>query len=188
MPVGCFFVLYYSAVPAKKCKRERFLPFKKQFLLPISLNFQNSFPIQNHMKTFASISAALLFSALLFSFGPSRQNNDLQASMKRGGNIFAINCANCHMAEGEGIPMAIPPLAKSDYLMQDVKRAIRQVLHGASGEMVVNGVKYNNVMPAQNHLSDQEIADVLNFVMNSWGNKNPKTISPAEVKAERAKK
>lgn len=125
--------------------------------------------------------------ATLFSFNVL-QSNDLEASKKRGENIYAINCAQCHMEKGEGITMAIPPLAKSDYLMKDNKRAIRQVLYGAKGEMTVNGVKYNNEMPAQNHLSDQEVADVLNFVMNNWGNKNAKMITAAMVKPERAKK
>jgi len=124
---------------------------------------------------------------VLFSFNLV-QNDQFAASKKRGENVYATNCAACHQAKGEGIVGAIPPLAKADYLMQDTKRAIRQVLHGYNGEMIVNGVKYNSAMPAQNHLKDQEIADVLNYVMNTWSNKNPKMITAAQVKPERAKK
>jgi nitrite reductase (NO-forming) len=124
---------------------------------------------------------------VLFSF-TILQNDQFAASKKRGENIYATNCAACHQAKGEGIAGAIPPLAKADYLMADTKRAIRQVVHGYNGEMTVNGVKYNSAMPAQSHLKDQEIADVLNYVMNSWGNKNAKMIAAGQVKAERAKK
>lgn len=136
----------------------------------------------------------LLFSAVLsaasvtlFSFGVL-QNDALKQSMKRGETVYATNCANCHMAQGEGIPGAIPPVAKSDYLMKDQRRAIRQIIYGAKGEMTVNGVKYNNEMPGQNHLTDQEIADVLNYIQNSWGNKQPKIVTAAQVKLERSKK
>ncbi|MCU0451554.1 MAG: cytochrome c [Bernardetiaceae bacterium] len=123
----------------------------------------------------------------LFSFKLA-QNDDLNASKKRGEALYQANCVACHQAAGEGIPGAIPPLAKADYLMKDTKRAIRQVLHGAKGEMVVNGVKYNNEMPGQSHLKDQEVADVLNYVMNSWGNKAAKPLTAAQVKPERAAK
>jgi mono/diheme cytochrome c family protein len=124
---------------------------------------------------------------VLFSF-TLLQNDQFAASKKRGESVYATNCAACHQAKGEGIPGAIPPLAKADYLMADTKRAIRQVVHGFNGEMTVNGVKYNSAMPAQSHLKDQEIADVLNYVMNSWGNKNAKMVAAAQVKAERGKK
>ncbi|WP_250632363.1 c-type cytochrome [Rhodoflexus caldus] len=130
------------------------------------------------------------FSAIglsLFSF-TLLQDDAMKQSMKRGETVYATNCANCHMAQGEGIPGAIPPLAKSDYLMKDQRRAIRQIIYGAKGEMTVNGVKYNNEMPGQNHLTDQEIADVLNYVQNSWGNKQPKMVTAIQVKPERSKK
>ena len=67
------------------------------------------------------------------------------------------------------MPNAFPPLAKSDYLMADRARAIRTVLSGQQGKITVNGVEYNGVMPAQN-LTDDEVANVITYVMNSWGN------------------
>ncbi len=90
------------------------------------------------------------------------------------------------MAQGEGIPGAFPPLAKSDYLLKDQKRAISSVVYGVSGEITVNGATYMMDMPAQSHLSDQEVADVLNYIQNNWGNK-AKPVTPAQVKAERKK-
>ncbi len=72
-----------------------------------------------------------------------------------------------------------PPLAKSDYLNKDKKRAINTVLKGLTGEVVVNGKKFNSVMPAM-VLSDEEVANVLTYVYNTWGNSGLE-VTPAEV-------
>ena len=115
------------------------------------------------------------------------QAGTLTDSIKRGEQVYSANCQSCHMENGEGLVDSFPPLAKSDFLLKDQKRAIGVVLHGLEGEVIVNGENYNMMMPAQNHLSDQEIADVLNFVQNSWGNK-AKAVTPAQVKEIRAAK
>ena len=86
---------------------------------------------------------------------------------------------------GEGIPNQIPPLAKSDYLMADKDRAIRIVLGGQSGELTVNGKKYNSIMAPLNNLSDEEVANVLTYVKNSFGNSSP-VVTPEEVRRIRA--
>lgn len=101
----------------------------------------------------------------------------------KGKAIYASNCIACHQANGQGIPNAFPPLAKSDYLNKDVNRAIKQVIKGSSGPMVVNGKKFNGAMPPQN-LNDQQVADVLTYVYANWGNKKTK-VTPAMVKAQR---
>ncbi len=89
--------------------------------------------------------------------------------MEKGKRIYAQACFACHQAEGQGLPGVFPPLAKSDYLMADKDRSIRGVFRGQSGEMVVNGVKYNGVMPPV-LLTDEQIAHVLTYVRNAWGN------------------
>ena len=93
-----------------------------------------------------------------------------EAVMKNGLAVYNKTCFACHQSTGLGLPPAFPPLAKSDYLMADRERAIKQVIQGSSGEIVVNGKTYNGVMPPQ-MINEQEIADVLTYVMNSWGNK-----------------
>lgn len=113
-------------------------------------------------------------------------NAALSASMTSGAQVYTTYCIACHQKEGQGMTGAFPPLAKSDYLMADATRAIRQVLYGYTGEMVVNGVTYNNAMPAQ-PLDDKQTADVLNYVMNTWGNTSTGLITPEMVAAERAK-
>ncbi|MDD7888032.1 copper-containing nitrite reductase [Flavivirga sp. 57AJ16] len=92
-----------------------------------------------------------------------------EEQMKFGKQAYMQTCFACHQAEGQGVPNAFPPLAKSDYLNADVNRAIDIVLHGKSGEITVNGQKYNSVMTKQ-MLSPDEIANVLTYVYNSWGN------------------
>jgi nitrite reductase (NO-forming) len=103
--------------------------------------------------------------------------------IKAGKAVFGTTCFACHQSEGQGIPHAFPPLAKSDFLNADPKRAIHTVIRGLSGEITVNGSKINSVMPSQN-LTDDEIADVLTYVYSSWGN-NKTVVTPAMVKAQR---
>lgn len=113
---------------------------------------------------------------------PAKTKTDRMAQGKR---IFESACLACHQAGGAGLAGAFPPLAKSDFLNADIKRAIQVVIGGKSGEITVNGVKYNGVMPAQ-LLSDEDVANVLTYITSSWGNTS-KTVTPADVKAERAK-
>ncbi|HLV39311.1 copper-containing nitrite reductase [Xanthomarina sp.] len=92
-----------------------------------------------------------------------------EEQMKFGKQVYMQTCFACHQGEGQGIPNAFPPLAKSDYLNADVERAISAVVHGLSGEITVNGNKYNSVMTRQ-MISSEEVANVLTYVYNSWGN------------------
>ena len=92
-----------------------------------------------------------------------------EEQMKFGKETYMQTCFACHQAEGQGIPNAFPPLAKSDYLNADVDRAIGVVVNGLTGEITVNGAKYNSVMTKQ-MLSSDDIANVLTYVYNSWGN------------------
>jgi len=103
--------------------------------------------------------------------------------MEIGARVYASNCLACHQENGAGIPGAFPPLAKSDYLMADEGRAIRAIAQGLSGEIEVNGVKYNGVMPLLN-LSDEATAHVMTYIRNSWGNEGGVT-TVAEVRAQK---
>lgn len=111
------------------------------------------------------------------------QEDTLPQSMKRGEEVYSANCSSCHMPAGEGVESVFPPLANTSYL-KNQKRAIGILLNGQEGEITVNGKKYNVPMSAVNHLTDLQIADVLNYVSNSWGNKNT-MIKPVQVKTER---
>lgn len=89
--------------------------------------------------------------------------------MKFGKQVYMQTCFACHQSEGQGIPNAFPPLANSDYLNADVNRAIGVVVNGLSGEITVNGDTYNSVMTKQ-MISSDDVANVLTYVYNSWGN------------------
>lgn len=106
--------------------------------------------------------------------------------MKFGKQIYGQTCIACHQAEGQGIANAFPPLANSDYLNADVDRAIEAVLYGLSGEITVNGNKYNSIMTAQ-MISQEEVANVLTYVYNSWGN-NKTVVTTEMVKKVKSKK
>src|SRR5690606_5144450 len=100
--------------------------------------------------------------------------------MERGARVYERNCAACHQGDGKGVPNAFPPLASSDYLMADKHRSIDIVLQGLTGPITVNGTKYNGVMPAV-RLGDADVASVLTYIRNSFGNSgDPVTIE--EVK------
>jgi nitrite reductase (NO-forming) len=109
----------------------------------------------------------------------------LQDQVQAGQALFAGTCSVCHQANGAGLPGVFPPLAKSDYLAADKARAVRTVLHGLSGKVTVNGSEYNSVMPPMNQLNDDEVANILTYVLNSWGNPGGR-ISTEDVKSVRA--
>lgn len=107
------------------------------------------------------------------------------ADYSAGEEVYKTVCMACHQADGKGLTGAFPPLAGSDYLMADKGRAIKQVINGSDGEIIVNGETFNGVMPPQGEaLNDQQIADVLNYVYHSWGNEG-ETVTPEEVTAAR---
>ncbi len=119
-------------------------------------------------------------------FGMSTAQDDLQDSIQRGEQVYLTNCMSCHMINGEGVSGVYPPLVKVDSLLKDIPTNINVILKGQKGEVMVAGEKYNTDMPSQNYLTDEQIADVLNYVRNSWGNKD-EIITPEMVKTERDK-
>lgn len=98
-----------------------------------------------------------------------------------GRDLFAGTCATCHQPQGVGVPDVYPPLAGSDLLAKDPKRAIGIVINGLSGRIDVNGKPYNAAMPPHGYLPDDSIANVLTYVLNTWGNPGGR-ISADEVK------
>ncbi len=113
----------------------------------------------------------------------SALTKDIQIA--KGKQVFMQTCFVCHQVNGEGIPNQIPPLAKSDYLMEDAERAVRIVLQGQSGEIVVNGKKYTGTMLPLNNLTDEEVANVLTYVRNSFGNAGD-AVKPEAVRRVRS--
>ena len=105
--------------------------------------------------------------------------------IEAGSALYKGTCSVCHQDNGAGLPNVFPPLAKSDYLMSDPQRAIEVVLNGLSGPVKVNGATYNSVMPPMSQLNDDEVANILTYTLNNWGNKGP-AITAAQVAKTRA--
>lgn len=110
----------------------------------------------------------------------------IQASMDRGKQVYLQQCLACHQADAGGVQGMNPPLIKTKQVLGDKTALVKIVLNGMTGDLEVNGDTYHNVMAPHPDLTDQQIADVLTYVRNSFGNK-AKAITAAEVKAIRAK-
>ena len=109
--------------------------------------------------------------------------NNKDDQIRFGQRVYEANCMACHQANGEGIPGAFPPLAKSDYLNNNPLLGVNAIIKGLSGPITVNNVNYNGVMPAMN-LNDEDIANVITFVLNNWDNAGGK-ISAEQVAKQR---
>ncbi|HKE47188.1 MAG TPA: copper-containing nitrite reductase [Rhodanobacteraceae bacterium] len=110
----------------------------------------------------------------------------VEDQVKAGQVLFTGTCSVCHQANGEGLPGVFPPLAKSDLIAADPKRAVQILLHGLSGKVTVNGKEYNSVMPPMTQLNDDEIANIVTFVLNSWGNPGGRVTAEEVAKARAA--
>jgi mono/diheme cytochrome c family protein len=111
-----------------------------------------------------------------------QEKTPLAKSMAKGKEVYADFCMQCHLVNGKGDSKNFPPLDGSDWLIKKETQSIHAVKYGQKGEILVNGKKYNNVMPPMG-LSNQEVADVMNYIRNSWTNKNSKMITLEQVEA-----
>ncbi|MDJ0813613.1 MAG: cytochrome c [Woeseiaceae bacterium] len=146
-------------------------------------------------RTVARVRLPFILAALIAVAGCSQQSGDAAASdqsaapqdpvMARGESVYYANCVACHLPAGTGLEGAFPPLAGSDYLEGDRSRVIATILYGRQGPITVNGVEYNGVMPKFAHLNDAEVAAVVTYIFQSWGNDLP-AMGPEEVAAVRA--
>lgn len=108
-----------------------------------------------------------------------------KATIESGKKVYEQYCLSCHQVDGNGVPMMNPPLVKTKWVLGNKKQLIGIVLKGFNDEIEINGQTFSNPMPSQAHLNDQEIADVLTFVRNSFGNK-ASGVAVNDVKSVRA--
>ncbi len=112
----------------------------------------------------------------------SSEKTPLTASIERGKKIYSDLCVTCHLPTGKGIAGTYPPLDGSNWLTEKREESIRGVKYGMQGPITVNGEKYDNIMTPMG-LSDQEVADAMNYVMNSWSNNIKDMVTKEEVEA-----
>ena len=106
--------------------------------------------------------------------------NNVDDSYKRGQILYVDFCVRCHLPDGTGETGLIPPLANADFL-QDIQATVQSIKYGIHGPITVNGVIYNNTM-APMGLENDEIADVTNYILNSWGNSADVIVTEAYVR------
>ena len=106
---------------------------------------------------------------------------------KRGKEVYRKVCLTCHMEDGGGVPRLNPPLIKTTYVSGDKKKLIFIVLNGMTDRIPIDDEYYSNNMASHKDISDQQIADVLTYIRNSFGNK-ASIVTIAEVKAVRSNK
>ncbi len=132
------------------------------------------------------ITGILCLLAAVYMFAQTKKQPSAQASIKRGQKVYETTCIVCHQKNGRGVPRLNPPLVKTEYVLGDKSRLVQIVLKGLNQPIEVEGETYNNIMPSFAQLTDEQIADVLTYVRNSFGNK-ASAVTVAQVKAERAK-
>ena len=128
------------------------------------------------MKLISFIFSLFLF----FKISWLHQNKPLEESIADGAGIYQDFCVQCHLDSGEGVSGVFPPLAASDYLLNNIDLSIKGIKYGLNGPIEVNGETYDGVMQNQG-LEEEEIADVMNYILNSWNNSIEQVITPQRV-------
>tara|TARA_B100001769_G_scaffold273780_1_gene270710 strand:- start:97 stop:501 length:405 start_codon:yes stop_codon:yes gene_type:complete len=119
--------------------------------------------------------------ATIIQFIWLQQNKPLKESITRGNEIYNDFCVQCHLDNGEGVAGIFPPLSNSDYLLNNIRESIYGIKYGMDGPITVNGELYDGIMVSQG-LDNEEIADVMNYILNSWENSyNNEIITPSLV-------
>lgn len=111
----------------------------------------------------------------------------LKKSIADGQTVYQKFCLSCHQADGSGVPSLNPPLVQTKWILGPKAVLVQQVLNGSKNKVEIDGETFHNTMPPQGKgMTDEQIANVLTYVRNSFGNKASR-VTPAEVKAIRAK-
>lgn len=109
-------------------------------------------------------------------------------NMQKGKKIYEAKCLACHQADGGGVPNMNAPLdGASNVVGKDIARLVRIIRYGYNERVALDGFYYSNAMTASSDLKDNEIADLLTYIRNSWSNKAP-AVTIAQVQAVKKKK
>lgn len=130
---------------------------------------------------------SLLFLLTLTACTPAEEEPVTEEArvLRLGQQVYSTRCQSCHQASGLGVRAAYPPLVNTEWVEGDEGRLIRVVLMGMRGEVEVNGVVYNNIMTSHDFMNDNQVAAVLTYIRQAWGN-TAGPITPDQVRAVRA--
>ena len=125
---------------------------------------------------------SLIVVALFYCVQANAQN------MQKGKKIYEAKCLACHQADGGGVPNMNAPLdAASNVVGKDIARLVRIIRYGYNERIALDGLYYSNAMTANPDLKDNEVADLLTYIRNSWSNK-ASAVTIAQVQAAKKKK
>jgi mono/diheme cytochrome c family protein len=180
---------------------ENYIPLKwvnlSRILFEPSIYIVKNFKIRYMLK---KLSLSLFFSVLFVLFFVSQASNYLkplstgfkpsngaqESSTKAGENLYIKHCLQCHQKDGSGVPNMFPPILKSDWVTGDKIKLINVLLKGLRGDIEVSGDLYSQVMPKQDYLTNAEIAQILTYIRQNFGN-DASAIYPDDVTAVRGK-
>lgn len=138
------------------------------------------------MLAFLLMPIALVFTNRKDSTTGIPLQSSLQKSKAAGEKVYKKFCISCHQADGGGVPHLTPPLINTSYVLGDKQALINILLNGLKNVDIDEETYSNPMPPLGGILKDQQIADVLTFVRNSFGNK-ASAVTVAEVKEARSK-
>jgi len=140
------------------------------------------------MSKYLHMRVIVVMMGCVVSLAATAQSATLKPSVERGKTIYVQRCMVCHQQDGGGVPHLNPPLDGASAVKgKDKNRLIQIILKGMSDRVEIDGEYYSNNMASHADLSDQQIADVLNYIRNTWTNKSPVAVTVAEVKTVRSK-
>lgn len=116
---------------------------------------------------------------------PHEVNDNLDRNITSGGEkIYSVYCGTCHQRNGQGASGRFPPLAETPWVTGDKKKLITIILKGLEGRIEVKGEPYDNTMPQHSFLNNEEVANVLTYIRQSFGNE-ASAVTAEEVAAVR---
>ena len=110
----------------------------------------------------------LVLAVVFLACGGNSNSPKFTQYYNQGEQLYLKHCSNCHQKSGTGLGRVYPPVNKSDYMQKNFHRVICLMRHGTTGELVVNGVSFNQPMPGVPSLTDLEIAEIATYIYNTW--------------------
>ena len=122
------------------------------------------------MRSYILLAVFLFTTSFILLSACSSQDVKYLRYYADGSQVYKVHCQNCHMADGKGLAQLIPPLTDSTYLRKNREKLTCFIVYGLNDSIKINGIDYQNQMPAEKHLAAIDLAKVLTYITNSFGN------------------
>ena len=122
------------------------------------------------MRSYILLAVFLFTTSFILLSACSLQDVKYQRYYADGSQVYKVHCQNCHMGDGNGLAKLIPPLTDSTYLRKNREKLTCFIVYGLNDSIKINGINYQTQMPAEKHLAAIDLAKVLTYITNSFGN------------------